>query len=73
MLKFVLYFFLIALIPIWVFVIGIIMIKIIMIWRLLFLCPYLFFRYRKKRKVPDRIIFYSLGKIIKKYSFNEED
>ena len=72
MLKSILYFFLIALIPIWFFVIGIIMIKIIMIWRLLFLVPYFYFRYRKEKTVPDRIISYSIGKIIKKYSFGED-
>lgn len=71
MLKFILYFFLIALIPVWVFIIGIIMIKIIMIWRLLFLFPYFYFRYRKKKTVPDRIISYSIEKIIKKYRLGE--
>ena len=72
MLKFIFYFSLIALIPVWFFVIGIIMIKIIMLWRVLFLFFYLCFRYRKKETVPDRIISYSMEKIIKKHSFGEE-
>ena len=73
MLKSILYFFLIALIPIWIVVISIIMTKIIMIWRLLFLILYLGFRYRKKKTVPDRIISYTIRKIIKKYSYSEEE